>query len=372
MSIFNGIRMLDLSRLLPGGLCTKLFADLGAEVIKVEEPKLGDYCRWEKPFVNNESYYHLIINGNKKSIKLDLKTEEGKSKFLKLVETSDVVFENFRPGVMERLGLGYGQLKKVNERIILCSMSGFGQQSPYRDLVAHDINYLAMAGFLDLMIDHQKDASIPAVPIADVFSALAAAFAIAATLWERQTSGQGQHVDVSMYDTVIWSLSFIAGKFFADRDANLREFCGTVPSYSLYPTKDGKYVALGAFESKFWNAFCEKLGREDLIPYGKADGQEGTKIREQLTVIFKQKNRDEWIEFFKDVEVCISPVRNLDEVFNDEHAVQKGVTYTVRHPTEGEIRQLSHPIRYSRTNTITTTAAPAFGEHTEEILGKIT
>ncbi len=371
MNIFKGIKILDLSRLLPVGITTKLFGDLGAEVIKIEEPKQGDYCRWEKPFIRQESYYHLILNGNKKSVKLDLKSQDGKKLFLKMVEEADVVFENFRPGVMKRLGIDFDELKNSNRKIILCSMSGYGKESPYENHSAHDLNFLAMSGFLSLLTDGKRDPAIPGVPIVDIMSGLSAAFAIASALFNREKSGGGEHIDVSMYDVNVWSLSIIAGKYFADQTANLREFAGTSPSYNVYKTSDERFVALGAFEMKFWETFCKKIDREDLIPFGKLTNDEGEQIRQQLSAIFRTKTRDEWIDFFKDDDICLSPVRELNEVFSDEHSQMRSLYYEIEHPTEGFIKQLSHPIRYANHGELEKRRAPLFGENTEEILQKL-
>ncbi|WHY84000.1 CaiB/BaiF CoA-transferase family protein [Neobacillus novalis] len=371
MTFYKGIRILDLSRLLPGGLTTKLFGDLGAEVIKIEEPKQGDYCRWEKPLIKNESYYHLILNGNKKSVKLDLKSQEGMDLFLKLVKESDIVFENFRPGVMERLGINYEVLKKYNSKIILCSISGYGQESPYQNNSAHDLNFLAMSGFLSLMTDGIKDPAIPGVPIVDIMTGLSASFAISTALYKREKTGEGELIDVSMYDVNVWSLSMIAGKFFVDQTENLREFAGTSPSYNVYKTSDAKFVALGAFETKFWKIFCEKIDREDLIPFGKLTNDVGAQIKNELNSIFRTKTRNEWIEFFKDDDICLSPVRELNEVFDDEHSQKRDLLYEIEHPTEGSIKQLSHPIRYANLAEFEKRSAPLFGEDTEKILSKV-
>lgn len=351
---------------------TKLFADLGAEVIKVEEKTIGDYARWEKPFLNKESYYHLIINGNKKSITLNLKDEKDKETFLELVKTADVVFENFRPGVLERLGIHYKELKKVKPDLIVCSMSGFGQDSPYRDVAAHDINFLAFSGFLSVMLPESNDAKpmLPTLPVADIFAALATAFAVSAALYERNQSGKGQYIDISMYDILVWGLSFIAGKYFVDKDAPLHDFTGAMPSYNVYPTKDNRYMAIGAYEQKFWEGFCKKLNREEYIPYGRDLGDKGKKIIEELREIFQQKTQAEWVAFFADTNICITPVRNFDEVFGDEHDQARKLTYEVLHPTEGSVKQLSHPIKYSGFQHFKQEPAPLFGENNHEHLEK--
>lgn len=269
MGPIKGLKMLDLSRLLPGPYCSLLLADLGMEVLKVEEPGQGDYIRKIGPIRRKESAYFLAVNRNKKSMTLDLKMEESKEIFYRLTQSYDIVLESFRPGVMDRLGIGYEELKKRNPHVILCSLSGYGQSGPYRERSGHDINYIGLGGILEITGQRNGPPIIPGVQIADIGGGMMAAIAILAAVIHREKTGEGQFLDISMLDGIISWLSVLAGKYFVDENlpqrGNMR-ITGRYACYQVYQTKDGRYMSLGALEEKFWKNFCEALGREDLIP----------------------------------------------------------------------------------------------------------
>ena len=273
MSALSDIRVLDLSRLLPGGFCSLLLADFGAEVLKVEDTGMGDYIRWSPPFHEGadesaRSALFLALNRGKRSIRLDLKTDGGREVLLRLVREHDVLLESFRPGVMERLGVGYERLREENPRLVYCAITGYGQDGPYTGRSGHDMNYLGLNGLLGLSGDAGGPPVQSAGQIADLGGgALMAAFGILAALRERDSSGEGQLVDVSMFDGSLSWLALVAARYLADGTPPGRgdlELAGSLVCYRPYACRDG-WVTLGALEPKFWQAWCRGVGREDLV-----------------------------------------------------------------------------------------------------------
>jgi len=264
----ENVRVLDLSRMLPGPFASMMLGDLGAEIIKVEEPRTGDPTRWSLPLIAGQSAAFLQVNRNKKSIAIDLKRDEGREIFLKLAERADVVLDQFRPGVVDRLGVGYAAVSEVNPRIVYCSLTGFGQDGPHRDRSGHDLNYLALSGVLGLTTDERGKPVIPGVQVADLAGGMIAAYGIIAALYARERTGRGQFVDVSMYDVMMAMLPVPAAQYFAGATLKVGDkygLSGAYPFYNVYETGDGRFMTLGALEPKFWENFCRKAGREDLI-----------------------------------------------------------------------------------------------------------
>jgi crotonobetainyl-CoA:carnitine CoA-transferase CaiB-like acyl-CoA transferase len=371
---FAGLRMLDLSRLLPGPYCSLLFADLGAEVIKVEEPGRGDYARRTPPFWGDSDVgaYFLLLNRNKKSISIDLKAEAGKAIFRRLARTADVLLESFRPGVMDRLGLGWEALRAENPRLVYCAISGYGQDGPYRNLVGHDVNYMGYAGALSVTGPRDGPPLAPGVQVADLGGgALMAAFAIAAALHHRRESGQGQLIDVSMTDGVVsWLIPHLAAFFATGRvpERGGERLNGGWPCYSVYETADGGHVTLGALEPQFWVNFCRLVGREDLQPLQHPEGAERDRVEEDLRRLFRTRTRGEWVELLHQADVCAGPVLALDEVVRDPQLVQRGLFSEVDHPKLGPVRQVAFPVQMSLTPGRVATPPPELGEHTDEVL----
>ncbi len=371
---FEGIRVLDLSRLLPGPFCSMLLADFGADVIKIEDPSVGDYIRWWAPLVGKYSGYHVVLNRNKRSLTLNLKHPEGKELFKKLVKKADVVLESFRPGVMERLGFGYEVLKRENPRIIYCAITGYGQSGERALRAGHDINYLSISGVLSYC-GKEKEPVLPGVQIGDLGGgALIGAFAIAMALYQREKTGEGDFIDVSMTDNlVLWNV-LRWGKFLADSrvpepgDDMLNH---GLACYNLYKTKDGRYMSLGALEPQFWKAFCEAVGHPE---WNNSDyfvpGEHQRKLIEAIKEIFAQKTQQEWVEFFKNVDCCVEPVRSLDEVAADKELEARGVIVKMVSEAYGAYTQLGIALRCSNAFGSIRTHAPYLGEHTEEILQK--
>ena len=372
MGLLEKFKMLDLSRLLPGPYCSLLLADLGMEVLKIEDPELGDYMRAMGPVRKKDSAYFLALNRNKKSMLLNLKTKEGKEIFYKLIQTYDIILEGFRPGVMDRLGIGYQELKRRSPRVILCSLSGYGQNGPYKDRSGHDINYIGLGGILELTGLQNGPPVIPGVQIADIGAGgMMAAIAILAAIAHREKTGQGQYLDVAMHDGVISWLSIHAGRYFMDKELPKREqmhLSGRYACYQVYPTKDGRHISLGALEPKFWKNFCEAIGREDLVLKQFIEGEERVQIIEELRELFKTKTQREWIEFFRNADACLEPILTLEEVFQHPHVLHRKMVMEYEHPVEGKIRQVGNPIKSSQYPFEIRTPSPARGEHTIEIL----
>lgn len=371
----ESIRMLDLTRLLPGPYCTLMFADFGAEVIKVEDPYNGDYARGYEPNLDEDSTFFHSLNRNKKSVCLDLKTEEGKNYFLELVKQADVVVESYRPGVMERLGLDYEQLKKVNDRLIYCAITGYGQTGPYRNRPGHDVNYISYAGLLNLTGEKEGKPIIPSAQIADIGGgALPAAVGILLALLEREKSGTGQFVDISMLDGVVSWMQLLLPAFFKEEEEPKRGeqmLNGGLACYEVYQAKDGKWLSVGALEPKFWKNFCEAIGREDLISHINSPPEVQEKLKSQISGIVLTKTSSEWMKVFREVEACVTPLLTFEEMIKDPQITAREMIRTFEHDTLGSIRQIGIPVKLSGTPGIIHSRAPKLGEHTDEILKKI-
>lgn len=375
MGLLRGLKMLDLSRLLPGPYCSLLLADLGMEVLKVEDPEQGDYSRTTGPTRKKDSAIFIALNRNKKSIKLNLKIKEGREIFFKLIQSYDIILESFRPGVMERLGIGYQELKKRNPRVILCSLSGYGQDGPYQGRSGHDINYIGLGGALGMTGPKNGDPTPPGVQIADIGAGgMMAAIAILAAAIHRQRTGEGQFLDISMLDGVVSWLSIHAAKYFMDEELPERgdmPLTGRYACYRVYRTKDGRHMSLGALELKFWKNFCEAVGRKDLVDKQFVEGEERLRVLGEVQNIFKTKTQEAWVGLFKDVDACCEPVLTFAEVFQHPQVIHRKMVAEVEHPVEGKIRQLGNPIKSSQFPFETPAPSPGWGEHTVEVLKAI-
>jgi alpha-methylacyl-CoA racemase len=369
-----GIRVLDLSRLLPGGFCSLLLADFGADVLKVEDTGMGDYVRWSPPRYEGAhesagSALFLALNRGKRSIRLNLKEAAGRDVLLRLVRDADVLLESFRPGVMERLGVGYGRLRAENPGLVYCAITGYGQDGPYTARSGHDMNYLALNGLLGLTGEAGGPPVQAAGQIADLGGgALMAAFGILAALRERERSGQGQLVDVSMFDGSLSWLAMVAARYLCEREVPGRgelELAGRLVCYRPYACRDG-WVTLGALEPKFWQAWCRGVGREDLIE--KQFERPGSEAHAEVERIFLERTRAEWHEFAERHDCCLEPVLDLDEALDSELVKAREMVVEVDQPGAGGVRLLGVPVKLSRTPGAPARPAPALGEHTDEVL----
>ncbi len=366
-SPLRGIRILDLSRLLPGPYATMLLGDLGAQVIKIETPGLGDYMRVIPPFIKDArtgeevGAAFLMVNRNKKSVALNFRNARGKEIFLRLVRTADVILETFRPGAAEKWGIGYSATRAINPRIVYCSLSGYGQSGPYRDRAGHDLNYIALAGLLAANGAADGPPIPPMVQVADLSGGMLAAISILAALIGREKTGVGQYLDVSLFDGALsWASTMMGGTYAAGKSVQRgkMQLNGGMACYNVYETRDGKYLTLGAIEPHFWAAFCKAVGREDLNPRA----QEFEAIPE-VAAIFKTRTFDEWMELFKNVDACVEPVREFAETLNDPHVQQRGLVTEV----DG-VKQIGSVFVFAENPNL---PPPRQGEHTREVLREI-
>ncbi len=359
----SGLKVLDLTMNLPGPYMTWLLALLGAEVVKVENPSGGDYSRALMGDGNSSPFFEAV-NRNKKSVALNLKHPEGKRIFLMLLKTYDVLIDGFRPGTMEKLGLGYDDTSKVNPRLIHVSISGYGQTGPNRLKAGHDINYLALSGILSMTGSRNGDLALPGVQIADLAGgSLMALTGLLAAMIQREKTGKGQFVDVSMYD----GLLSMATMVFAGVEAGLEPpepagmtLNGRYPCYGVYKTLDGRYMALGALEFKFWKNFCVAVGREDLIGTQFGD----TEVIAQLDVLFASKTQEQWTRFMANADACCEPVLNLNEAVDSPLTQARSM---VNSNPDGK-RSLGFPLKLSASRPPPDKPAPNLGEHTREVL----
>jgi alpha-methylacyl-CoA racemase len=355
-----GVRVLDLTRLLPGPMGTLHLADLGADVIKIEDLGAGDYAA---PSVR------ALLNRNKRAIRIDLKQPAGVATLLRLCRDADVLVEGFRPGVMQRLGVGYEAVAAVNPRIVYCSLSGFGQTGPLRDMPGHDLNYCALAGVAD-QIGTPEGPALSNLPVADLLGGcMTAVMGILAALFDAARTGHGRHVDVAMADGALAHavLPLAALNQRGQVPATGRgPLTGELACYGFYRTADGRHVAVGALERKFWDALCRRLERDDLSPLhrtGDADTEE--RVRQELAGIFASRPLAHWSALFADGQACVTPVLRLDEALDHPHFQARGMVVPAQ--TQAPL-QLGQPVKVSGFEPGAPRSAPKPGEHTDEVL----
>ncbi len=359
----RGIRVLDLSRLLPGPFLTMILADLGADVVKVEEPRRGDYMRDFPPRGDGASGRYLSVNRNKRSVAMDLKDDRERERFLRMAGRADVVVESFRPGVMDRLGVGWDALSERSERVILCSISGYGQTGPYRDRAGHDINYLALAGVLGMSgQDPDGPPALAGVQIADLGGgAMWGALAVLAALIDRDRTGRGAHLDISMTEGALAMLAGEFGILGAEPSPPARGtglLNGGAARYGVYRTSDGGYLSVGALEPQFLGRLAEAAGLE-LRPGAGGDAD----LRAQLTRIVATRTRDEWARVLGEHDCCCEPVLELDEVPGHALHRERGVFFEIPDEDGPRVLQVRTPLGMPEGRR----RAPKLGEHGEEV-----
>jgi alpha-methylacyl-CoA racemase len=363
-----GFRVLDLTRLLPGPVCTLHLADFGADVIKIEDTGAGDYARTLGAAPGKLAPVFAAINRNKRALRLDLKQTQGVEVFLRLVKDAHVVVEGFRPGVVDRLGVGYEACRKVNPAIVYCAISGYGQDGPYRDLAGHDVNYCGYAGLVDQIGVADADPAIPNLQVADILGgAVVPAMGILAALLDAQRSGRGRYVDVAMTEGVLvhnlQALAAVAttGKVLP-RGADF--LSGREPCYAVYRTSDDRHMAVGALERKFWERVCEVLGRPDLKAcHWEVRDKPAAWGIEQMQRIFAAQPLAYWTEKFAKEDCCVTPVLRLEESLDDPQLNARQMF--VRN--DGAL-QFAPPLKLSEYEFEVERPAPRAGEHTDEIL----
>ncbi len=376
----KGLKVLDLTLLFPGPFGMKLLADFGADVIHIENRQNPDATRGLAPMIGEkgmrrrESFFYHTLNRNKKSLTLNLKNTEGLEIFKKLAKEADVIVEQFRPGVVKKLGVDYETIKKINPKIVYCSITGYGQDGPYRDVPGHDLNYTAYAGVAGLYRSRDGEPILPGLQIADmVGGGLNAVIGILIALYARGHTGKGQYIDISMMEGALGLNQMFLAQWLATRikpELKAQPLTGGMAQYQVMKCKDGKYFTIGAIEPKFYVALLKQLGRDDIL--------QGKFSRDQLIQEFQKtfltKTRDEWIEEFKNSKdnnaKMVGPIYDVDEVENDPHIQARNLIIDVETP-HGTIKQIGFTIKLSETPATLRNCAPTLGQHNEEILGAL-
>jgi alpha-methylacyl-CoA racemase len=360
------MRVLDLSRLLPGPYCSCILADLGMEVIKVERPGGGDWTRHAPPLdpASGEGLLFGALNRGKKSMTLNLKSEQGRHILLRLCSAADVLLESFRPGVMDRLGLSYEAVARINPRLVYCSLSGFGSQGVYRERAGHDLNYQGLAGLVDLTGSRQGSPSVPGVPVADVAGALWATIGILHALFEREHSGQGQRVEASLLGGALSLLPLaVAGEMGGQPlQRGNSPLTGGIVCYNVYETQDGHFMTLSALEPEFWIAFCRAVDRQDLMEGQYAPAVTGDRTYEEICRLFRQRSRQEWVRLLDTADACCEPVHSVAEALVSPPVQALGMVSR---------SGLLPPLHLSARPGSVPQAAPALGQHTSEVLTEL-
>ena len=376
MKALEGIRVLDLTRALAGPFCTLMLGDNGADVIKVEMPGSGDDTRkWGPPFIGEESAYFLSINRNKRSLTLNLRDPQAKEIFLKLAKNSDVIVENFTPGVMERFGLDYEAVKATNPNVIYCSISGFGQDGPYRSRPAYDQIMQGIGGLMSVTGEPDGEPQKIGVAVTDIGAGMWAAFAIMAALHHRGQSGAGQYIDVSMMDAQIAWLTYQAGYFFANGTPPKRMGAAhpTLVPYQAFMCQDGKYINVAVGSDRIWDRFCQGINREDLKDHPDY-ANNGDRVRNRGAMVsmlqeyFLTRPVADWVKDLQAVNVPCGPINDLADVFADAQVLARNMYQEMPHPTLGSIKQTGLPIKFSATPGGLDRHPPLLGEHNQEVL----
>ncbi|HJN87865.1 MAG: CaiB/BaiF CoA-transferase family protein [Dehalococcoidia bacterium] len=379
MKALQGIRVLDLTRALAGPFCTLMLGDYGADVIKIEIPGMGDDTRhWGPPFIGDESAYFLSINRNKRSLTLNFKEPRAKEIFLRMAREADVVVENFTPGVMSRFGLDYETVKGTNPRIVYCSISGFGQDGPYRDRPAYDQIMQGIGGIMSVTGGPDDDPQKVGIAIADIGAGMWAAFAIMAAIRHRDQQGEGQYIDISMMDAQVAWLTYQAGYFFANGEPPKRlgaAHPNLVP-YQAFMCGDGKYLNVAVGSERIWQRFCQGMGLEDLRE-APDYATNGDRVRNRAALVprlqelFLTRSTSEWVEALIPAGVPCGPINDLADVFADPQLLHRQMYLEMPHPTLGSVKQTGIPIKFSLTPGGLDRPPPLLGEHTREILREL-
>jgi crotonobetainyl-CoA:carnitine CoA-transferase CaiB-like acyl-CoA transferase len=371
----SAVCVVDLTQLLPGPYATQLLCDMGAEVVKIEHPDGGDPGRQfvDRPEADGTGYESSplfdVVNRGKRGATLDLKRDRGRAALLDVAVNADVVIEQFRPGVVDRLGVGYDDVRAVNGDVVYCSVTGYGQTGPYSERAGHDLNYAGAAGLVD-MTRHSTEEQpvIPGFPVADMAGGLFAALSVVGALLSRELGdGGGEHLDVGMADAVLSLSQVVAGPAAAggDRRPGRTVLTGKYPCYDVYECADGRYVTVAALEERFWEALCAAIDRPDLAGAHMADGEATReRVRRELADVFATRPREAWLDDLADAEAMIGPVKTVTEAFEDPQFRARPVVQEV----DGLLRRAAFPVRTSAGLERTEAPAPALGEHTDEVL----
>ena len=377
--LLSGIRVLDLSRVLAGPYCSLILGDLGADVIKVERPGVGDETRhWGPPFAApGESAYFLCVNRNKRSITVDMKKPEGIGIIKSLAQKSDVFLENFTPGTTEGLGVGYETIREINPGIIYCSITGFGPDGPYRNRAGYDLAVSALGGLMGITGEPDGPPVKVGVAITDVTTGISAQGAICAALYAREKTGRGQRIDLSLLETQVSALVNIASSYLVSGEIPRRWGTAheTIVPYQGFETKD-KYVIVAVGNDQLWIKFCKVLGRPELAqdPRFKTNPLRVQNRKECIGIlapIMKTRNRDEWVELLNREAIPCAPINTMDEVFSNPQVLHRKMLAEIEHPTAGKIKLAGIPVKYSEAEASIRRPPPLLGQHTAEILSEV-
>jgi alpha-methylacyl-CoA racemase len=371
----QGMRILDLTRLYPGPLGTMMLADMGADVIKIEDMNAPDYMRYYPPYIESESAGFIAVNRSKRSLALNLKTKKGVDIFFSLLKTADIVIEQFRPGVLSELGIGYEAAQRLKPDIIYVSITGYGQNGPYAKDAGHDINFIGYAGILSATGSPKTGPIIPGPQLGDVAGgAYMSMIACLTALWTREKTGVGQQVDVSMLDCVLPLMTLQMAHYqatkimFAPGEPPLS---GGLACYGVYSCADGKYIALGILEVKFWKIFCDMVKHPEWVAKHMVMEEEAENLHKEIAALFRIKTRDEWITAAKNLDVCLTPVLDISEIEKDPQMQARQMVYEQAHPVCGKIKGIGVPLKFSVTPAHPAWPSPALGEDTKSILEEI-
>jgi alpha-methylacyl-CoA racemase len=378
MLALEGYKVLDLSRLAPGPFCSMVLGDMGADILLVEAPASAIGPGAATPAADASRAQRAAaydpLRRNKRSIQLNLREEAAREVFYKLAADADVVLEGARPGVVKRLGVDYETLRGINDRIVYCSLSGYGQTGPYQALVGHDINYISIGGALGMIGWPGQKPAIPLNVIADFAGGgLMAAFSILAALLAREKTSKGQFVDIAMSDGVLYLLAMFTGQYFGSGSAPTRGaflLNGAAPHYNVYETGDGRWISLGSLEPHFFANLCHVMEREDFIAQ-QYDSSKWPDMAEHFASRFKTKTRDEWFKILSEVDICAAPVYDFPEALQDPQNLARKMVIDVDHPDLGAIKQVGIAPKLSETPGAVRSPGVAPGAHTDEVLSSL-
>ncbi len=366
------VKIIDFTRLLPGPLATMFLADMGADVIKVEDPDSPDYIRDFEPRINGISMLYLSLNRNKRSLAVNYRSPEGKQLLLDLIKEADVLVEQYRPGIMKEMGFGFDDLIQINPRLIYVSITGYGQQSTMAMAAGHDLNYIAVSGNLGITGGKDGAPVIPGFQLADIAGGSYAAMnAVTTALYQREKTGKGEWIDVAMTDAVVPFTVLQFANYQGTKQNPGRgnfELSGALANYNVYECNDGKYVALGSLEPKFWNAFCKKAGRPDWANRFLQKGEELTKLKEEVQAFFLSQTRSHWLQFFAGEDICLTAINELEELENDPYLTGRNMFLENEHAVVGKYKTINQPLKFKVANFENNQSAPDLGQNSAGIL----
>ncbi len=376
--MLDGVRVVDMAQMLAGGYGSMLLGDLGAEVLKIEPIEVGDRTRLlGPPFVEGESAYFMSINRNKKSVALDVTKEQGRQILYNLVRVSDVVFHNFRPGIMEKLKCDYNTLKGINPRVIYCGLTGYGETGPYRDYPAFDLAIQAVSGAMSITGESGRPPVRMGIPMGDLAGSLFAAFAISAALYAREVTGEGRKIELSLMDCNISLLTYVGQYYLMDGRVPGPIGSGhqSVVPYQAFATQD-IYIVVAVFVEKFWQAFCRALGIEELIDDPRfCDNDHRRDNREELVPIleeiFRTRPGEEWLQLLREAQVPCGPINTLDRLFADPQVTARRMVVEIDHPKVGRFRSIGNPVKIPPMPEGPFEPPPLHGQHTDEVLREL-